>query len=107
MEDWEEDLDKGFLKVNPGEHELLIKAAPIKRTNNYGKEQWLFEQAVLDGQPGKITPPKKLLKLISMKRQEKEKSGAPNQGYPIFLKFSRVGMDLNSEFRTQAPLDTA
>lgn len=100
MEDWEEEINRGFLKVDEGVHIIEVMESPVKRTNNFGNEQWMFEEAKVDGVRGAFTPPKGLLRLIS---QVKQDSG---DDYPVTLKVKRIGMKLDTKFVLITELDT-
>ena len=85
MEEWEKDIMAGFLKVPEGAHELEVLGAPTEDVSKYsGKKQWCFP-AIMDGQEGKLTPPKALGKIIVSLHKAK---GA----WPIKFKFTREGM---------------
>lgn len=102
-EDWEEELDRGFLRVDEGAHELLIRAPPVKRKNSYGKDQWLFEDANMDGVDGMITPPKGLMLILKSAAEKRRNEGKDT--YPIRVEFTRVGMSIDSKFRVQSSFD--
>jgi len=103
VDEWEEDLERGFLKITEGDHELIVRKAPVNRKNNYGKDQWLFEDASLDGVDGMVTPPKGLLRLL--KKEAEQRRNAGKNTYPIVVEFTRVGMDVKSVFKAQSTME--
>ena len=98
MEEWQEEVNKCFLKVEEGISNIEIHEPPEKVTNNFGKEQWQFDNAKVGGLKGILTPPKGLLRLIS---QALEDNGGE---YPIKLTVKREGMDLKTRFTMQTEL---
>jgi len=100
--DWIHDAMDGFMKVSPGTHTLKVFGPPIKSESKWGKEQYVFEGAHLDGQSGKLAANKGLLRLIateSLKRIEMgTKAGRTDPGFPVEIRFRRDGDDLKTKY---------
>ncbi len=100
MENWEQDALSGFLKPGPGDHKLTIFGEPTKEPSKWGKDQYIFSPAEMDGVTGKIAPGKGLLKLIAtaskQKREHLVKAGEPvSKLFPITISFKRAGTAMN------------
>lgn len=100
MEQWQEEVNKPYLSVSDeGIYNIIVKETPIKVENNFGKQQWMFENAEIGGRKGKFTPPKSLLGLIS---QALEDNGGE---YPVKLTVKRSGISLDTKFTMQTKIE--
>lgn len=89
--DWMELVTETYLRVDEGEHTLIVYSDPIVEENKFGKQQIVATGAALDGLKGKIVLPKTLAKIL---KQEFE---ATNE-WPVKIRFKRTGMSLDTKF---------
>jgi len=94
MGDWIDDALSGFLKVNPGWHELTILGDPEEVESKYGKKQWSFN-AILDGAEGVLIPPKRLLRIIAAARKNAGK-------WPVKITVERIGEGMQTTWKLAA-----
>jgi len=91
-EEWQEDFESKFLKIEEGVHTVTILGPPERVVSTLtGRDQWAFP-AEVDGTEGILAPSKRLGRLIS-ERWESE-----GRIYPYTFQLTRKGMDLKSEF---------
>lgn len=93
-EEWMSDALSGFLKIEPGWHDIVILGEPRKIESKFGKKQVGFS-AKVDGAEGVLIPPKRLLRIIAtaMKIQGK---------YPIVLSVERKGTGMETTWKIGA-----
>lgn len=102
MDEWMQDALDGFLKIQEGEHTIKVFGPPVKSESKWGKSQWVFEGAQLDGQSGKLAANKGLLRLIATESAKRidmgKKAGRTDTGFPVEVRFKRTGTDLKTKF---------
>jgi len=91
---WEDDALSGFLKVEPGWHDIVVLAGPEEVESKYGKKQYSFT-ATLDGIQGVLIPPKRLLKIIAAGHKV-------NGKWPVVISVERIGTGMETKWKIGA-----
>jgi hypothetical protein len=96
--EWFDEVSAGYLKVTEGKHEIMIYEDPETIESKFGKPQWTFPNAELDGIRGILVASKRLMAAIAGLYKEK-KSHSEGEVYPMAFGVERIGMDLKTQYR--------